>query len=183
MEWRGEMGRKMSKRIEIFKKELGKVRTGRASLAILDGIKVSYYSELTPLNQVATLTVPESRLIVIQPWDAQMIPVIEKSITSSGLGLNPVNDGKIIRIQIPMLTEERRIELVKTVKKMTEDARVAIRNIRRDYMDHVKSMEKNKEISEDDLKRCQEEIQKDTDNNIGNIEEIFKAKEKEILEI
>jgi len=173
----------MSKRIEIFKKELGKVRTGRASLSILDGIKVSYYSELTPLNQVATLTVPESRLIVIQPWDAQMIPVIEKSITSSGLGLNPVNDGKIVRIQIPMLTEERRIELVKTVKKMTEDARVAIRNIRRDYMDHVKSMEKNKEISEDDLKRCQEEIQKDTDNNIGNIEEIFKAKEKEILEI
>lgn len=173
----------MSKRIEIFKKELGKVRTGRASLSILDGIKVSYYGELTPLNQVATLTVPESRLIVIQPWDAQMIPVIEKSITSSGLGLNPVNDGKIIRIQIPMLTEERRIELVKTVKKMTEDARVAIRNIRRDYMDHVKSMEKNKEISEDDLKRCQEEIQKDTDNNIGNIEEIFKAKEKEILEI
>jgi ribosome recycling factor len=183
MEWREEMGRKMSKRIEIFKKELGKVRTGRASLSILDGIKVSYYGELTPLNQVATLTVPESRLIVIQPWDAQMIPVIEKSITSSGLGLNPVNDGKIIRIQIPMLTEERRIELVKTVKKMTEDARVAIRNIRRDYMDHVKSMEKNKEISEDDLKRCQEEIQKDTDNNIGNIEEIFKAKEKEILEI
>lgn len=173
----------MSKRIEIFKKELGKVRTGRASLSILDGIKVSYYGELTPLNQVATLTVPESRLIVIQPWDGQMIPVIEKSITSSGLGLNPVNDGKIIRIQIPMLTEERRIELVKTVKKMTEDARVAIRNIRRDYMDHVKSMEKNKEISEDDLKRCQEEIQKDTDNNIGNIEEIFKAKEKEILEI
>jgi ribosome recycling factor len=183
MEWREEMGRKMSKRIEIFKKELGKVRTGRASLSILDGIKVSYYGELTPLNQVATLTVPESRLIVIQPWDAQMIPVIEKSITSSGLGLNPVNDGKIIRIQIPMLTEERRIELVKTVKKMTEDARVAIRNKRRDYMDHVKSMEKNKEISEDDLKRCQEEIQKDTDNNIGNIEEIFKAKEKEILEI
>ncbi|NIS74564.1 MAG: ribosome recycling factor [Deltaproteobacteria bacterium] len=183
MEWREEMGRKMSKRIEIFKKELGKVRTGRASLSILDGIKVSYYGELTPLNQVATLTVPESRLIVIQPWDGQMIPVIEKSITSSGLGLNPVNDGKIIRIQIPMLTEERRIELVKTVKKMTEDARVAIRNIRRDYMDHVKSMEKNKEISEDDLKRCQEEIQKDTDNNIGNIEEIFKAKEKEILEI
>ncbi|NIO17781.1 MAG: ribosome recycling factor [Deltaproteobacteria bacterium] len=183
MDWKDEMNRKMGKRIEVFQKELGKVRTGRASLAILDGIKVSYYGEQTPLNQVATLTVPESRLIVVQPWDAQMIPVIEKAITSSNLGLNPVNDGKIIRIQIPVLTEERRIDLVKTVKKMTEEARVAIRNIRREYMEVVKSMEKNKEISEDDLKRSQEEIQKDTDRNIRDIEEIFKGKEKEIREI
>lgn len=183
MEWKTEMNQKMGKRLEIFKKELGKVRTGRASLTILDGIKVSYYGEQTPLNQVATLTVPESRLIVIQPWDAQMIPVIEKSLTSSSLGLNPVNDGKIIRIQIPMLTEERRIELVKTVKKMTEDTRVSIRNIRREFMERVKEMEKNKEISEDDLKRNQEEIQKITDENIDTAEEIFKSKEKEILEL
>jgi ribosome recycling factor len=183
MDWKDEMNQKMSKRNEIFQKELGKIRTGRASLSILDGIKVSYYGEQTPLNQVATLTVPESRLIVIQPWDTQMIPMIEKAITSSNIGLNPVNDGKIIRIQIPVLTEERRIELVKAVKKMTEDARVAIRNIRREYMELVKKMEKSKEISEDELKRNQEEIQKDTDKSISTIDEIFKVKEKEILEI
>lgn len=183
MEWKEEMNMKMGKSIENFKRELGKVRTGRASLSILDGIKVNYYGELTPLNQVATLTVPESRLIVIQPWDTQMIPVIEKAITSSSLGLNPQNDGKIIRIQIPLLTEERRTELVKVVKKMTEDAKVAVRNIRREYMEKAKAMEKSKEISEDELKRYQESIQKDTDSNIDTVDEIFKDKEMEILEV
>lgn len=183
MNWKEEMNVKMGKSVESFKKELGKVRTGRASLSIFDGIKVDYYGAPTPLNQIATLTVPESRLIVIQPWDTQMIPVVEKAIISSNIGLNPINDGKIIRIQIPLLTEERRKELVKTVKKMTEEAKVAIRNIRREYMEKVKGMEKNKEISEDELKRHQEEVQKETDSFIKNIDQIFMGKEKEILEI
>ncbi|RMG59378.1 MAG: ribosome recycling factor [Deltaproteobacteria bacterium] len=183
MAWKDEMKAKMEKCLEKFKKELAKVRTGRASLSILDGIKVEYYGQMTPLNQVATLTVPESRLIVIQPWDAQMIPVIEKAITSSNLGLNPMNDGKVIRLQIPPLTEERRKELVKNVKKMAEEARVAVRHVRREYMELVKEMEKNKEISEDEMKRFQEEIQKVTDEYVDKVDDLLEKKEKEILEV
>ncbi len=183
MEWKGEMKGNMGKSLDSFRRELGKIRTGRASLTILDGIAIFYYGQSTPLNQVATLTVPDSRTIAIQPWDSQVIPLIEKSIASTSLGLNPVNDGKIIRLPIPPLTEERRKELVKTVKRMAEDARVAVRNVRREFMDKVKGIEKNKEISEDELKRFQEEIQKVTDSFVKEVDTILQEKEKEILEI
>jgi ribosome recycling factor len=174
---------KMTRSIESFKKELGKIRTGRASFSLLDGVKVDYYGTLTPLQQVGTLSVPESRLITVTPWDAKMIGPIEKAIQSSGLGLNPSSDGKMVRIPIPPLTEERRKELVKLVKKMAEDARVAVRNIRREAIERVKEKEKKKEISEDEMKRGQERIQKETDAFIKKIDDILKAKEQEILEV
>src|SRR5512145_2697718 len=173
----------MERSIEAFRKELGKVRTGRASFSLLDGIKVDYYGTPTPLQQVGTLSVPESRLITITPWDSKMIGPIEKAIQSSGLGLNPSSDGKTVRVPIPPLTEERRKELVKLVKKMAEDARVAVRNIRREAIERVKEKEKKKEISEDEMKRGQERIQKDTDAFIKKIDEILKAKEQEIMEV
>ncbi|NJD63224.1 MAG: ribosome recycling factor [Deltaproteobacteria bacterium] len=174
---------KMTRSIESFKKELGKVRTGRASFSLLDGIKVDYYGTPTPLQQVGTLSVPESRLITVTPWDAKMIGPIEKAIQASGLGLNPVNDGKIVRIPIPPLTEERRRELAKLVKKMSEDARVAVRNVRREAIERLKEKEKKKEISEDELKRGQDRIQKETDAYIKKIDEILKSKEQEIMEV
>jgi len=174
---------KMTRSIESFKKELGKIRTGRASFTLLDGVKVDYYGTLTPLQQVGTLSVPESRLITVTPWDTKMIGPIEKAIQSSGLGLNPASDGKVVRIPIPPLTEERRKELVKMVKKMTEDARVAVRNIRREAIEKLKEMEKKKEISEDDVKRGQEHVQKETDAFIRKIDEILKSKEQEIMEV
>jgi ribosome recycling factor len=174
---------KMARSIESFRKELGKVRTGRASFSLLDGIKVDYYGTPTPLPQVATLSVPESRLITVTPWDAKMIGPIEKAIQASGLGLNPVNDGKVVRIPIPPLTEERRKELVKLVKKMAEDSRVAVRNVRREAIERVKEKEKKKEISEDAMKRGQEQVQKETDSFIKKIDDILKTKEQEILEV
>jgi ribosome recycling factor len=174
---------KMTRSIESFRKELGKVRTGRASFSLLDGIKVDYYGTPTPLQQVGTLSVPESRLITITPWDAKMIGPIEKAIQAGGLGLNPSSDGKVVRIPIPPLTEERRKELVKLVKKMGEDARVSVRNIRREAIERIKEKEKKKEISEDELKRGQERIQKETDAFIKKIDDILKAKEQEILEV
>jgi len=178
-----DLSGKMARSIESFRKELGKIRTGRASFSLVDGIKVDYYGTPTPLQQVGTLSVPESRLITVTPWDAKMIGPIEKAIQSSGLGLNPVNDGKIVRIPIPPLTEERRRDLVKLVKKMAEDARVAVRNIRREAIERVKDKEKKKEISEDEMKRGQERIQKETDSFIRKIDEILKAKEQEIMEV
>lgn len=174
---------KMTRSIDSFRKELGKVRTGRASFSLLDGIKVDYYGTPTPLQQVGTLSVPESRLITVTPWDAKMIGPIEKAIQASGLGLNPVNDGKIVRIPIPPLTEERRRELAKLVKKMSEDARVAVRNVRREAIERLKEKEKKKEISEDELKRGQDRIQKETDAFIKKIDEILKSKEQEIMEV
>jgi ribosome recycling factor len=174
---------KMTRSIESFRKELGKVRTGRASFSLLDGIKVDYYGTPTPLQQVGTLSVPESRLITVTPWDAKMIGPIEKAIQSGGLGLNPASDGKVVRIPIPPLTEERRKELVKLVKKMAEDARVAVRNIRREAIERIKEKEKKKEISEDGMKRGQERIQKETDAFIRKIDDILKSKEQEILEV
>lgn len=174
---------KMTRSIDSFKKELGKVRTGRASFSLLDGIKVDYYGTPTPLQQVGTLSVPESRLITVTPWDAKMIGPIEKAIQASGLGLNPVNDGKIVRIPIPPLTEERRRELAKLVKKMAEDARVAVRNVRRDAIERLKEKEKKKEISEDELKRGQDRIQKETDAFVKKIDEILKSKDQEIMEV
>jgi len=174
---------KMSRSLEAFRKELGKIRTGRASFSLLDGIKVDYYGTPTPLQQVGTLSVPESRLITVAPWDAKMIGPIEKAIQASGLGLNPSNDGKIVRIPIPPLTEERRKDLVKVVRKMAEDARIAVRNIRREGIERIKEKEKQKEISEDMMKRWQDKVQKETDSFIKKVDEILKAKEQEILEV
>ena len=172
----------MGKSIVSLKKELNRLRTGRASLSILDGIKVDYYGTLTPLNQMATLAVPESRLITIQPWDVSVIKDIEKAILKSDLGLTPSSDGKIIRISIPQLTEERRKELVKVVHKICEDHKVSVRNFRRESNELVKIMKKDGEISEDDAFKSQEQIQKITDEHIKLIDECYREKEKEILE-
>ncbi|HEX9190759.1 MAG TPA: ribosome recycling factor [Candidatus Deferrimicrobiaceae bacterium] len=178
-----ETAARMEKSIESFRKELGKVRTGRASFSLLDGVKVDYYGTPTPLQQVGTLSVPESRLITVTPWDAKMIGPIEKAIQGSGLGLNPASDGKVVRIPIPPLTEERRKELAKVVRKMAEDARVAVRNVRRESIERLKDRERKKEISEDDVKRGQERIQRETDACVKKIDDILKAKEQEILEV
>ncbi|OEU80773.1 MAG: ribosome recycling factor [Desulfobulbaceae bacterium C00003063] len=177
------MSEKMEKSVESFKKELSKVRTGRASISILDDISVDAYGSGMPLNQVCTLTIPESRLIAIQPWDPQMLPAIEKAILKSDVGLTPVNDGKIIRLNIPQLTEERRKELVKSVKKSAEEFRVAIRNIRREAIDTLKKQKKDKEISEDDLFKLQDDAQAETDSYIKDIDGITGSKEKEVLEV
>lgn len=172
----------MEKSVTALQRDLKRLRTGRASLSILDGIKVDYYGTMTPLNQMATLAVPESRLITIQPWDMSMIKEIEKALLKSDLGLTPSNDGKIIRIAIPPLTEERRKELVKVVHKMCEDYKISLRNIRRDSNDLLKIMKKDGEISEDDLYKAQDQVQKITDEQIKLIDACFKDKEKEILE-
>ena len=174
---------RMERSIEAFRKELGKVRTGRASFSLLDGVKVDYYGTPTSLQQVGTLSVPESRLITVTPWDTKMIGPIEKAIQGSGLGLNPSSDGKTVRIPIPPLTEERRKELAKMVRKMAEDARVAVRNVRREAIEKLKDREKKKEVSEDVVKRGQERIQKETDAHVKKIDEILKSKEQEILEV
>lgn len=178
-----KMAERMDTTLDVLRKEFASLRTGRASLSLLDGIKVDYYGSLTPMNQVATLAVPESRLITIQPWDPQAIEAIEKAILSSCLGLMPSNDGKIIRLPIPSLTEERRKELVKLAKKMSEDLRVAVRNIRRDINEEVKKIEKEKKISEDESRKAHEDIQKTTDQYIKKIDEILKKKEEEIMEV
>jgi ribosome recycling factor len=172
----------MDKTVAALKRELQRIRTGRASTSVLDGIKVDYYGTATPLNQMATLAVPESRLITIQPWDASVIKDIEKAILKSDLGLTPSNDGKILRISIPPLTEERRKELVKVIHKMCEDHKVTARNIRRDSNDLLKSLKKDGEISEDEAFRSQDEIQKITDEHIKLIDQCYSEKEKEILE-
>jgi len=172
----------MGKTVEALKNELSRIRTGRASLSILDGIKVDYYGTLTPLNQMATLAVPESRMITIQPWDASVIKDIEKAILKSDLGLTPSSDGKIIRISIPQLTEERRKELVKVVHKVCEEHKVSVRNFRRDSNDLLKSMKNEGEISEDDAFKAQDQVQKITDEYIQLVDECYKEKEKEILE-
>jgi ribosome recycling factor len=172
----------MEKSIATLKKDLKRVRTGRASLSLLDGIKVDYYGTLTPLNQLATLAVPESRLITIQPWDATVIKEMEKAILKSDLGLTPSSDGKIVRIAIPPLTEQRRKELVKVVHRICEEYKVSIRNIRRDANEMVKELKKDGEVSEDDAFKSQEKIQKITDEHIKLVDDCYKEKEKEILE-
>jgi ribosome recycling factor len=172
----------MGKSITSLENEFKRIRTGRASLSILDGIRVDYYGTPTPLNQMASLSVPESRLISIQPWDVSMIKEIEKAILKSDLGLTPSNDGKIIRIAIPPLTEERRKELVKVINKMSEDHKVAVRNLRRDANDMIKELKKEGEISEDEAFKAQDQVQKITDEHIKLIDEINNTKEKEILE-
>jgi ribosome recycling factor len=177
-----ETTQNMQKSIDSLKNEFKKIRTGRASLSILDGIRVEYYGTTTPLNQVASLSVPESRLITIQPWDVSVIKDIEKAILKSDLGLTPSSDGKIIRIAIPPLTEERRKELVKIIYKKSEEHRVAVRNIRRDSNELLKGLKKDSEISEDDAFRAQDQVQKITDKHIKLIDDVCKEKEKEILE-
>lgn len=174
---------RMGKSLASLEEELAGLRTGRASAAMFDKIKVEYYGNPSPLNQVASISIPESRLVVIQPWDKGLLGEIEKAIQSSELSLNPNNDGKVIRINIPPLTEERRKEIVKLAKNTAEQARVAIRNIRRDANDELKKSEKNGDISEDDLKRGEERVQKLTDQFIEKINETVTAKENEILEI
>lgn len=173
----------MEKAIDALKKDFTKVRTGRASVALLDDVKVDYYGTPTPLNQVGTLAVPEPRLITIQPWEKKLIPEIERAIFKSDLGLNPTSDGALVRIVIPALTEERRKEMVKLVKRMGEETKIVLRNVRRDANDGLKKMEKNKEISEDDLKRGEKEIQDLTDQYVKKVDEVVAVKEKEVMEI
>ncbi len=173
----------MQKAVERFKGELAKVRTGRANLSLLDNVKIDYYGTPTPLNQVASLTVADARLITIKPWEKNMLPIIEKTIRSSDLGLNPVADSELVRLPIPPLTHERRKELAKMIKKMTEEARIAIRSGRRDANDMLKDAEKEKEISEDECKSAQKKVQDVTDKYVGVVDGIGAKKELEILEV
>lgn len=175
--------KKMEGAIEHLKKELAGLRSGRASLSLLDHIKVDYYGTPTPLKQVGNLSMPDSRLIMIQPWDPASIKEIEKAIISSDLGLNPANDGKLIRIPIPPLSEERRKEIVKVCRKYGEDTKIHIRGIRREGNDELKHLQKDSTITEDDLRRGEAEIQKVTDSEIKKVDELIKKKEGEILEI
>jgi len=178
-----QLQKEMEQAVAAFRKELGKVRTGRASTALLEGIVVEYYGASTPLNQLATLSAPETRLLVIQPFDRTAMGEIEKAILKSDLGLNPTNDGKIIRVPIPQLTEERRKELVKHVKRIAEEFRVSIRNHRRVAIEHLKESEKKKEITADDFKHGQDRVQKITDDFIVRVDRVLKAKEEEIMEV
>lgn len=172
----------MDKAIAALGRDLNRVRTGRASLSLLDGVKADYYGAATPLNQMASLSVPEPRQILIQPWDQTALPEIEKAILKSELGLTPQSDGKVIRITIPALTEERRKDLVKVVRKMAEETKVAVRGARRDANEMLKDLKKEKEISEDEMYRAQEEVQQVTDEAVARVDEVAADKEKEILE-
>ena len=174
---------KMKKAVRALEDEFKTIRTGRASAALFDSIRVDYYDQKVPLNQVATISVPEARLVIIQPWDRSVLSDIEKAIQKSELSVNPNNDGKVIRISIPPLTEERRKELVKVARNVAEKSRITVRNIRRDVNDEFKKMQKDSQISEDDSKRGMDEIQKSTDTYIEQINSILEAKEKEIMEI
>jgi ribosome recycling factor len=178
-----DLEKKMNVSLDAFRKELNSIRTGRASLALLDGISVQYYGVSTPLNQVATLAVPESRLITIQPWDSSVIGEVEKAILKSDLGLTPSSDGRVIKIPIPALTEERRKQLARLVKKLGEECKVAIRNVRREGNEDVKNLEKDKKISEDELRRAQDQVQKLTDKYIAMADQVSAQKEKEVMEI
>jgi len=178
-----EMKASMDKSVEAFQKDLKRIRTGRASLALLDGLMVDYYGTPTPVNQLATLSIPEARQIFIQPWDSQAVPDIEKAILKSELGLTPSNDGKVVRINIPPLTAERRRDLVKIVKKMGEEYKVQVRNHRRDANEMLKELKKDKQISEDDLRKAQERVQKTTDELISRVDKVMGEKEAEIMEI
>lgn len=174
---------RMQKSIDSLEKDFSKLRTGRASTALVDSIRVEYYGTPTPLNQVASVSIPDSRTISIAPWDRNAFNSIEKAIMKSDLGLTPINDGRAIRINIPVLTEERRKDLVKMAKKYTEDTKVAIRNVRRDANDALKKMHTAKEISEDDLHKAQDEVQKTTDLFVKKADAVLAEKEKEIMEI
>ncbi|MDC1068316.1 ribosome recycling factor [Candidatus Kapabacteria bacterium] len=172
----------MDKSIEFTESQLSKIRTGRASASILDDVSVDAYGTATPISQTATVSVPDARSLIVQPWDKSLLPAIEKAIQVADLGFNPQNDGQVIRINVPPLTQERRKEFVKMAKTNVEDGKVAIRNVRRDANDSLKKAEKNKELSEDFRKQGEEEIQKLTDDYIKNLDSIFDAKEKELMD-
>lgn len=169
--------------VEALKRELSTIRTGRASPALVENIVVDYYGTPTPLNQMASISVPEARLLVVQPWDRQSLQAVEKAILKNDLGLNPNNDGTLIRLAIPQLTEERRKELVRLVRKKTEEGRVEVRNIRRSMVEKLRSLEKDKEISQDESKRAQDQVQKMTDLHISQMDSIAEEKEKEVMEV
>ncbi|NMB33808.1 MAG: ribosome recycling factor [Clostridium sp.] len=174
---------KMGKTIGVLKDELNTIRAGRANASILDRIMVNYYGTPTPINQMASVSIPEPRVIVIQPWDSNVLKDIEKEILKSDLGINPNNDGKVIRLVFPIPTEERRKELTKTVRKFGEEAKISIRSIRRDGIEQMKSLEKSSEITEDELRNSEKDIQKITDKYTEEIDDIIQSKEKEILEV
>lgn len=178
-----EYGRRMDKALEHLAEEFGAVRAGRANAKVLDRITVEYYGSETPLNGVATISTPDARTLVIQPWDTTLLKEIQKAIQSSELGINPQNDGKVIRLVFPQLTEERRKDLTKQVKKYAEDAKVAMRNIRRDGMDYIKKLKKNNEITEDDQKKAEKDLQDLLDKYIKKADEALAAKEKELMSI
>jgi len=173
----------MAKAIESLERNFGRVRTGRASLTLLDGIRVDYYGTPTPINQVAALSIPEPRLIVVQPWESNLVPAIERAILQSDMDLNPTSDGKLVRIPIPKLSEERRKDLVKVVRQMTEDAKVSIRNARRDANSALDKLQKDKEISEDDNRRMKDDVQETTDSFVKEADKVLAAKEAEVLEV
>jgi len=179
----GDAERRMQKAVEILKQDLSSIRTGRASAALVERITVDYYGAPTPINQVASISVPEARLLVIQPWDRKLLTDIEKAIQKSDLGINPNNDGQVIRLAIPPLNEERRREMVKTLHKKLDEHKVAIRNIRRDTHDKLRDREKKKEISEDELKRSEDRLKKLTDRFTDEMEKVGKTKELEVLEV
>lgn len=174
---------RMDKTLEALKSELSKVRTGKATTALLDGVKVDYYGTMTPINQVGNVTVLDPHTLSITPWEKAMVVPIDKAILEANLGFNPISDGTNLKIPIPMLTEERRKDFVKIVKKFGEDSKVAIRNVRRDANDHLKKQQKDKKMSEDELKQAEDEVQKLTDQHIKTIDEILKHKEAEIMEV
>ena len=174
---------RMNKTISVYEEKLSEVRAGRANPAILNKVKIDYYGTPTPINQVAGVSVPEARLIVIQPWDVSVLKDIEKAILASDIGINPNNDGKVIRLAFPELTEERRKELVKDIKKMAEEAKVAVRAVRRDGIDEAKTKQKNSDITEDELKNAENDIQKLTDKKIEEVDKILENKEKEIMSV
>ncbi len=174
---------RMTKAVEVVRDELAHLRTGRATMALLDSVRVDYYGTPTPLQQVANIGIPDAHLITVQPWDKSMVHPVEKAILGAGLGLNPINDGNIIRVPIPPLNEERRKELVKVAKKFVEEGRVAVRNVRRDCIERLKKAEKDEHFSEDERRFGEQEAQKVTDNHIKEIEELVVLKEKEIMEV
>ena len=178
-----EIINRMEKTVSVYENNLAEIRAGRANPAILNKIKIDYYGVPTPISQVAGISVPEARLIVIQPWDTSILKEIEKEILKSDIGINPNNDGKVIRLSFPELNEERRKEIVKNIKKIAEDAKVAIRSIRRDGIEEFKKMQKDSEITEDELKIAEEEIQKITDKNIAEIDNLLEKKEKEVMSV
>ena len=179
----GDAERRMQRAVEALKQDIASIRTGRASSALIERITVDYYGTPTPINQVSSISIPEARLLVIQPWDRKMLVDIEKAIQKSDLGINPNNDGQVIRLAIPPLNEERRREMVKTLHKKLDEHKVAIRNVRRDAQDKLRDREKKKEVSEDELKRSTERLQKLTDRFIDEMDKVGKSKEQEILEV
>jgi ribosome recycling factor len=178
-----EMEEKMKKSVDVVRHELTGVRTGRANTALLDTIRVDYYGTMTPLTQVASVSAPDARMLVVQPWERTMVPVVEKAILRSDLGLTPSNDGQVIRLPIPPLTEQRRKDLAKTVGRLIEEGKVSVRNVRRDAMDALKKMEKDGSASEDDVKRAQVEVQKQTDKFIKMLDELAAKKTAELMEV